>query len=186
MEKIIDTSGSQATKIAITGPESTGKSTLSAMLAAHYNTKWVPEYAREYLEELNQPYSSDDLVKILHGQMKMEDQLIAQANRLLICDTEPLVVKIWHEVRFGKDNETIDAIFQHREYGLYLLTDIDIPWTFDPLREHPDKREYLFNKYLNMLEHMNKRYIIVSGEHGQRMQTAISAIDKYLKQLTIT
>ena len=48
-------------KVAIVGPESSGKTFLAEKLAAHYNCLWVPEYAREYLERLNAPYIQDDV-----------------------------------------------------------------------------------------------------------------------------
>lgn len=74
-------------KIAITGPESTGKSLLAEQLARYYNTVYVPEYAREYIDNLNKPYNFDDILKIAKAQLKNEKLLETKANKILFCDT---------------------------------------------------------------------------------------------------
>ncbi|PIQ21323.1 MAG: ATPase, partial [Cytophagales bacterium CG18_big_fil_WC_8_21_14_2_50_42_9] len=75
-------------KVAITGPESTGKSTLAQQLAAHYNTMWVPEYARTYISELPGRYTAQDVENIARGQLTSY-QLAnwPRANKLLFADT---------------------------------------------------------------------------------------------------
>src|SRR5688572_5177765 len=88
-------------KVCVLGPECTGKTELSKALAAHYQTDWVAEYARAYLGKLGRPYDQADLLKIAHGQLRMEDEWIRDANKLLICDTNLIVIKIWSEVKFG-------------------------------------------------------------------------------------
>ena len=123
------------TKIAIVGPESTGKSTLSHQLARYYNTVWVPEYAREYCEKLSQPCTWDDEINMFKGQLELENSLIQKANKLLICDTTFITVKVWSDYMFGKSpQEVLDEIPRH-PYNLYLLMDIDLPWQEDPLRD---------------------------------------------------
>ena len=88
-------------RISLTGPESAGKSTLAAQLAAHYGTAFVPEFAREYLEKNGPAYALPDLAAIARGQLAAEDAAAAQATRLLFCDTDLLVIKIWAENAFG-------------------------------------------------------------------------------------
>ena len=124
-------------KVAIIGPECTGKSELSRYLAEHFETEWVPEYARAYLDKLMHPYTQDDLLKIAHGQLRLEDEYTMDANNFLICDTNLYVIKIWSMFKYGNCQDEILKTIASRKYDLYLLTYVDIPWQEDPLREHP-------------------------------------------------
>ncbi|WP_254152619.1 AAA family ATPase [Chryseosolibacter indicus] len=167
-------------KIAIIGPECTGKSSLSEMLAKHFNTTWVPEYARSYIENLRGPYQQSDLLKIAHGQLRVEDEWAKDANKVLICDTNLYVIKIWSEVKFGSVDPEIINHIQSRKYDLYLLTYVDIPWEDDPQREHPDKREYLYSLYYNELKQQQVPFVEIKGSFEQRRKNAIQAIEKML------
>ena len=164
-------------KIAIVGPESTGKSTLSQMLADHYQTTWVPEYARTYLEQMDQTYQQEDLLDIAKGQMELEDKLEKEANRVLFCDTNLWVIKIWSEYKYGSCNPWILDQIRQRKYDLHLLTYIDIPWQDDPLREHPDKRQDLFNLYQRELVQSNTNFKIIRGNYQHRLSQAIRIIE---------
>lgn len=165
-------------KIAVIGPECTGKSNLSSFLAQHFKTAWVPEYARGYLDNLTQRYTQYDLLRIAHGQLRIEDEFARDANNLLICDTNLYVIKVWSNVRFGNvDKEILDQIAT-RKYDLYLLTYVDIPWEDDPLREHPDKREQLYEIYLNEMKRQPVPFVEIKGEREQRRKSAIDAIEK--------
>jgi NadR type nicotinamide-nucleotide adenylyltransferase len=175
MEKAIN---STIIRIAIVGPESTGKSVLATELAEHYNTCFVPEYAREYIENLKRPYTLDDIIAISKGQMELEDKMAAKVNNILICDTNLIVTKIWAEHAFKQCPEWITSNLKKRRYALHLLTNIDTPWEFDPQREHPHLREYFFEKYRTELENEKLPYTIISGTGNIRNQQAIEAIDK--------
>lgn len=114
-------------KIAITGPESTGKSWLSSTLAQIFGVPWVPEFAREYLSEMNRPYILEDVIFIAQMQRNAE-KLAAQTNPpILFCDTDMIVCKIWCEVKYGFCPPEIQALRLEDDYNLYLLTDIDLP-----------------------------------------------------------
>ena len=166
--------------IAVTGPESTGKSMLAEQLASHYNTVWVPEYAREYLEKLGHPYEQTDIQKIAQGQLNHEAKLKEQASGFLFCDTEMLVTKIWSEVKYNRcDPWILQAVENHR-YDLYLLCDIDLPWQFDPLREHPDQRQFLFDLYYNELMTRGFPFAVVRGKGYSRLENAIEIIENYV------
>ena len=143
-------------KIAIVGPESTGKSTLAEGLAKHYQTVWVPEYARGYLNKLGRGYDQSDLIKIAHGQLRLEDEWENDAKRFLFCDTNLVVIKIWSDFKYGNCAPEILQRMHERKYDLHLLTNIDLPWEADPQREHPDKRLELFNLYEKDLGHNHK------------------------------
>jgi len=163
-------------KIAIVGPESTGKSELAKGLAAHFETEFVAEIARSYLEKLTRPYNSQDVESIARLQLDAEEQIKSNANGFLFCDTNLLVIKIWMENAFGFCPEWILSSLKINTYDLILLTDIDLPWQPDPLREHPNEREYFFDLYKNELEQSGARFFVVSGFGEVRTQKAIEII----------
>jgi len=165
-------------KVAITGPESTGKSTLACTLATHYKTVWVPEYARNYLNNLNHPYTFEDVEKIAREQIAIEDKLLTNAKNLLICDTELIVIKIWMDYKYHLVPAWINEEIKKRYYDIYLLCDIDIPWEPDPLRENPVLREFFFDWFKKEINDLNGNCIIISGDQEHRSVTATTEIDK--------
>lgn len=159
-------------RIVITGPESTGKSSLAAALAQAYDCAWVPEYAREYLERKGADYVYDDLLQIAKGQIKLEDQIAAShSGPLLFCDTDLYVLKVWSEHKYGTCHEFILQNIAQRHYDAYILCDIDLPWVFDPLREHPEPqmRKYFYHVYLDLLIHSSKPFLAVTGTLQERI-----------------
>ena len=168
----------QVKKIAVIGPECTGKSDLSSFLASHYNTTWVPEYARGYLDNLVRPYTEDDLITIAHGQVRLEEQYARSANEFLICDTNLYVIKVWSNFKFGRCAPEILEKITALHYDLYLLTYVDIPWEADPQREHPAERDELYSIYLNEMKNQPVPFVEIKGEKDLRRKTAIDAIDK--------
>jgi NadR type nicotinamide-nucleotide adenylyltransferase len=170
-------------KIAVVGPESTGKSTMSAYLAAHYHTIWVPEYARGYCEKLTEPPTWQDEINMFYGQLALEAELLPKANKLLICDTTFITVKVWSDQIFGKSpQEVVDELPKH-PYDLYLLLDIDLPWQDDPLRDFPHMREHFMNVWHKELQALNARYVLISGTDEDRYTSAIEAIDAFIGKL---
>ena len=168
-------------KIAIIGPESTGKSTLAEKLAKHFNTDYIPEYSRTYLENFEGQYTENDVVEIAKGQNKLILEEEKKIPEILITDTETIVCKIWVEYVFKHLNETIDEILKQQDFDLYLLCDIDLPWVYDPLRENPnlEERKELFNIYKNTLTKMDVSFEIVRGDDEERVNNAINIINKY-------
>lgn len=167
-------------KVAIIGPECTGKSDLSKYLAEHFKTDWVPEYARNYINNLVRPYEESDLLTIAHGQMRIEDEWTRDANALLICDTNLYVIKVWSDFKFGNSHPEILENIASRTYDLYLLTYVDIPWVEDAQREHPDKREELYELYLHEMKNQTVPFVEIKGGRDQRRQQAVEAISKIL------
>lgn len=165
-------------KIAISGPESTGKSSLAKSLAKHFSCFWVPEYAREYMQSLNREYTSNDIVEICTEQTRREHEFERFSKQILITDSNLLVCKIWHEVKYGKSNSKIEKLYESQKYDLVLLCNIDLPWEDDPLREHPKMRSHLFNLYNKQLKSSKINYKIISGSGLNRIQSAISIINK--------
>lgn len=174
-------------KIVIIGPESTGKSTLSAQLAKHYNTSWVPEYAREYLLQHGTGYSYDDLLTIAKGQLALEERYIEKvspSSKLLFIDTDQYVMKVWCEFVFGKCHPWILDQITKRKYDLYLLCNIDLPWVQDTLREYPDlaPRQQLYTIYKTILMNQPVPWVEISGNYDERLQTAIKAVNDLFAQ----
>lgn len=192
----------QLKKIVILGPESTGKSTLCEQLAAHYKTKWVPEYARAYLQANGKKYFYDDLGKIAKGQTAAEEwavihsaslthnhdsevnsgQFPARAITPLFIDTDLYVIKIWSEFVFNKCENSILTQIAQRTYDLYLLCNTDLPWKADLLREYPDlnTREKIYHYYKDAMVNQHIPWVDISGFYEQRLQKAINAVDRIL------
>jgi NadR type nicotinamide-nucleotide adenylyltransferase len=171
---------SEIKKIAIVGPESTGKSTMSAYLAKHYDTVWVPEFAREYCEKLTVPPTWQDEVNMFYGQLALEEELLPKANKLLICDTTFITVKIWSDYTFGQSPQEVLDKLPVQTYDLYLLLDIDLPWEEDPLRDFPHMREHFMAVWHKELQALNARYIVISGAGPERYERAVKAVEEFL------
>lgn len=170
-------------KIAIVGPESTGKSTITQQLAQHYNTLWVPEYARYYCAALTAPCNLQDEINMFHGQVALEESILAIARKdIIFCDTTFLTVKIWSDEVFAETPEIVLNALPEYHYDLYLLMDIDLPWQEDPLRDFPHKREYFMEVWHKELQALNANYIVIGGlEH--RLQNAVAAVDHFLRPI---
>ncbi len=169
-------------KIAIMGPESTGKSSISKDLADYYKTVWVPEFAREYCKKLDRPATLDDEFEILKGQINLENQYLPFAKELLICDTMFLTVKIYSEYVFGAYPKEFNSYLSSHSYDLFLIMNIDLPWEEDPLREFPMLRDYFMKIHIREIEALKVPYKIISGSGDDRLRNAISYIDSYLKK----
>ena len=185
MEEALRQEPSDILKIVVFGPESTGKTTLARDLAAHYKAPWVPEYAREYLQEKwdreQQTCQAEDLLPIAIGQMRLENALTKQADRLLICDTDLLETKVYSEAYYlGYCDPVLEKYALENQYALYFLTGIDVPWVADDLRDKPEEREEMFAYFKGALEKYNRSFVILNGSRERRLQHAIQHIDKLL------
>jgi NadR type nicotinamide-nucleotide adenylyltransferase len=164
-------------RIALIGPESTGKTTLSKQLADHYKTVWVPEYARVYVESLERPYTQDDIEHCAKKQLETEDEFFPKANQFLFCDTELILAKIWCEDVFKACLLWIEDEIPKRKYDLYLLTWPDLSFKADPVRENPGRREYFFDLYRSELEKRKFNFSIIKGEGKKRFENALKALE---------
>ena len=194
-------------KIAVIGPESTGKTTLCEQLAQCYNTLWCPEFAREYLLTHGMDYDYDDLLYIAKEQVAMEEEYIrmtrgenkslqqqpnslltthhlpaGQAGSLLFIDTDLYVMKVWCEFVFGNCHQWILDQIVSRKYDLYLLCNIDLPWVKDELREYPDleNRAKLYAIYEDIMVNQSVPWVDIRGDNDERLQKAITAVDALL------
>lgn len=163
-------------KIAITGPECSGKTTLSNELATIFKSPLVPEFARNYLSNLNRPYTNEDVELIAKGQLESEKKWLTQATKFIFCDTDLLVIKIWMDVRFKSCPEWISQFLKSTPYTLHLLCKPDLPWVADPQRENPHDRDLLFYLYKKSLDDLQLPYVIIDGIGKTRTEKALQAI----------
>lgn len=177
MEKDLEQRESNLIKIVLVGAESTGKTTLAKQLADHFGTVWVREYLREFSEEKlkneNKSVEKSDNFTIVKNQLTWENEAVEKANRFLFCDTNYVQTMIYSELYFGGVDDFFRECAENLKYDLYLLTDIDVPWEEDGVRDAPLERERHNDFFKKRLEEMNKPFIEISGSEEQRKQKAI-------------
>ncbi|OEK09303.1 nicotinate-nucleotide adenylyltransferase [Flavivirga aquatica] len=178
---------SNCIKVVLFGPESTGKTTLSRQLARHYNSVWVPEYAREYLQNKwnneRKTCEPDDLLLIAAGQIKLENELAKKTDSVLICDTDLLETKVYSEAYYrGSCDPILKKYAEENTYNLYFLTYIDTPWEADDLRDRPENREMMFEFFENELIKNKRPYVLLKGNKNERLETAVMHINRLLER----
>ena len=183
--KLLQQQPSALLRVVVFGPESTGKTTLCKDLAAHYKTLWVPEFARDFLQNKwdtsQEVCTLEDLPTIAQGQMELENAALKKANKVLFCDTNVLVTQIWSETHFdGYCDPKIRAAVNQVHYDLYLLTGIDIPWEADDLRDRPKDRERMFEYFKIKLKEQKIAYKHITGSRENRIYEATTAIDSII------
>lgn len=167
-------------RVCVFGPESTGKSTLARQLADHFHTTFVPEYARTLIESQQGDIHACDMQKIARGQVASEEAIASHADRLLICDTDPLLTTIWSDWLFGTCDEVVTEIARNQDYDLYLLTDVDVPWVADQVRYAPNDREGFLYRCESALRREQRPFVKLSGDWDRRMQTAVNAVEQLM------
>ncbi len=170
-------------RVAVTGPESSGKSDLTVHLAAYFDTSFAAEYARGYLQERGGAYEIDDLQAILKGQMAAESEALASAKNVCFFDTDALVIKVWAAFRFGTVPDAIAQVSLSERYDYYLLCKPDLPWVPDALRESPDQKErnVLFDIYHEKLRASELPYGIICGSGRSRTESAEKLIGRQIQ-----
>ncbi|KAB2814076.1 AAA family ATPase [Phaeocystidibacter luteus] len=166
--------------VVITGPESTGKSTIAKAMASELEAAYVDEMAREYLENLGRSYDESDMHKM--SALQLDSQLTALRSDagILVCDTDLLTFIIWWEVKYGLCPQKWVDLWKSNQPDVYLLMDIDLEWEEDPLREHPTRREELMERYVEKLKTVDTPYHIVSGQGKDRLANAKRALKALL------
>lgn len=170
---------SKTKKIVITGPESTGKSTLTKQLAGHYKVPYISEIARNYVENLKRPYEKNDVIEIARLQIDLEKEIINQKQEFIFLDTDLIITKIWLLHVYNDCPTWIDEYIKSHPAYLHLLCYYDIPWKHDPVRENPELRPYFFNKYLSEIQNYGMNYEIVKGQNNERFKNAVNILSGY-------
>lgn len=170
-------------RIVLTGPESTGKTTLALKLAAYFGAPWVPEYAREYLDKVNREYIEEDLLEIARGQIFRENRIGAGNPPLLFIDTDLITIKVWSDYKYGNTHPWIIDQIQTRSYDHYFLCGTDIPWEPDPQRENPKERDQLYEIYKRELLTHKKNFTELSGNAEDRIKKCIAITKKIQEEI---
>lgn len=168
-------------RICVFGPESTGKSTITQHLVTGYKTVAVPEYGRTYTEMFGPEITPKDMEHIMFGHIASTRALLPKANRVLICDTDPVLSAVWSDLLTGQRDSLFDNY--NDPCDLYLLMDVDIPWVDDGLRYFKDQaqRQDFFERCKRELDRRQLNYNIVRGDGITRIINAINLVNAFLK-----
>lgn len=169
-------------RVAIIGPESTGKSRLAVDLAEHYETVFAAEYARTLVDFQNNEVSFEDSENIARGQISSEDAMAHHANKVLFCDTNLMMTILYCEFIYGKCYPWIREYSERHLYDLYLILDTDVPWVEDPQRGLSDEegRRAFFDRLVEMVQNTGRPYRIINGDWDARFVKACRAVDALL------
>ncbi|MEU9374916.1 AAA family ATPase [Streptomyces sp. NPDC048255] len=194
-----------ARRVVVLGAESTGTTTLSRDLAAHYRarggvwaaTGWVAEYGRRYSEEklaaaraadpaatwADVSFTSAEFPVIARRQDAEEEKAARTGSPVLICDTDSFATGIWHERYLGGRNAEVERTAALTRRDLYLLTDdADVPFEDDGLRDGPHLRPWMTGRFREELEATGRRFLPVRGDRRTRLATAVAAVDGLLAE----
>jgi nicotinamide riboside kinase len=168
-------------KFVITGPESTGKTSIAGQLGLKFSIPVINEFAVDYLKKSGGKYNYTDLLKIARGQIRSEEKLINDINsEYLLCDTDLITIKIWSMVKYKKVNKEILAEIEKRHYDHYILCYPDIEWEYSEFRENPNDRDVLYRLYEEELKFYNKNYSVLTGKGDERIENAYKIFNKML------
>jgi len=169
-------------RIGIIGAESTGKTRLCEDLALHYQTVWVPEFAREYFNDSSiYNYTANDLVTIAKRQVELEEEYEKKARTFLFCDTTLITLKIWAELEFESTPGFIEEHLSKIKYHHYLITNNDLAWVEDDLRQNKFDRDLLLEMNINEVKKLGGTFSLISGKESYRVENAVQIIEA-LKQ----
>lgn len=165
-------------RIAILGAESSGKSTLAAALASHYQTVWVPEFLREFVDVNGRVPEESDQFPIARTQMERENEAAARASQFLFCDTTPMMTALYSRWYWGRVDAQLALLERRHEYAFTLVTAPDSPWEADGLqRESEAVRQTIHEQVLQMLDERAIAYLVVTGSLPQRVLQAARYIN---------
>lgn len=169
-----------AKRVCVLGAESSGTTTLALALAGHFNTAWVPEYGRDYswekLRRNETTWRTPEFVAIAREQQRREEALAREANRVLICDTNAFATRLWHERYLGFFAPEVDEVAETGRCDLYLLTDVNIPFVQDGLRDGEAIREAMHHRFVAELEKQPVPWALVTGTHEERLDHATQLV----------
>jgi len=172
-------------RVCIVGAESSGTTTMAQALAEHYETVWVPEYGREYSQiKMNGDWQqattwhTHEFIDIAREQCRREDAAARIANRVLICDTNAWATRLWHERYMGFGSPEVDEVAAGQRYDLYLLTDVNIPFIQDGIRDGEHIRHDMHRRFEAELARQATPYALLAGTHEERLGVAVGLVDE--------
>lgn len=169
-------------RIVLTGSESVGKTTLAQKLADHFVTNWIPEFAREYLENKPTPMEESDFLPIAKGHLLSEIEACKKANGILFLDTDLLTTKVYLERYYQSEIPWLTKRALGLQYDASLFFDIDIPWEKDKLRDLGEEREEMKLRFLDAMKEAKREFFLIKGDYIERERLAIEYIDQVKAQ----
>ena len=169
-------------KIAVNGPESTGKTALCKELADYFHCNWEPELARSYIENLEREYTFEDVAEIAQLQIKQEkkyENYSSAEDNCIFFDTDLIITKVWFEYKYGIVPDFLTDRLETRFFDFYLLCVPDLPWEYDPVREHGDNRDFFLYWYEKEIIKLKTPYARIEGTGNKRLKNALKAIEKF-------
>ena len=170
-------------RVVVTGSECTGKTTLSQSLSEQLGALWVPEYARTYAESVARPLTKDDVAVIARGQIALEAAGAATAPPIVVQDTDLVSTVVYSRHYYGGCPDWIVAAARHRLAPLYFLSDIDIPWVHDNVRDRPGERHLMDALFRGTLAEFGANTVRLSGLGAHRLHNAMTLIGDWRTRL---
>lgn len=163
-------------RICVTGPESTGKTTLAHRLAAELGVPWAAEGSRLYAERIGRPLTVDDVEPMAREHIALAMEAEAQGSSTIVLDTDLVSTAVYGRYYYGFTSEWIEAKSRERQADLYLLCDVDVPWVPDGIRDRPAQRESIFDKFALELRGRRAHTVVIRGEWDARWAAASEAV----------
>ncbi len=171
--------------IVLTGPESTGKTWLSSLLADEFQTSWCPEYLRIFYDKY-QKLDAQSLKIVAERQIQLENDYLKSNQDLVFLDTNIITLKVYQEHYYHSKPPWFNTLYLPNRYSYYLLCDTSIPWVEDPQRDSPEAREKLYGDFKRNLDQLNVPYTIITGSYGQRLNQAREVVKEIMNKNSIS
>lgn len=164
-------------RVAVTGSECTGKTTLALAIAARFDAPYVPEFCRGYQDAKGAPLVASDVEPIARGQMAEADAAECRATDLVVLDTDLVSTVVYARHYYGACPAWIESACRERRADLYLFCAPDLPWEADGQRDRGDRREEVHGLFATALASVGAEVVSVAGPGLARLEAAVAAVD---------
>ena len=169
-------------RVCVTGPESTGKTTLAEQVALFVGTEWVPEASRIYAERVARDLSVADVEPIAREHIARADaaaeRVAARKGTALVLDTDLLSTVVYAQHYYAFDSPWLDGEERARRADLYLLCDVDVPWVPDGIRDRPAHRDAMFAMFRDAVAERRVQFVVLRGDWDARWKAARTAVQR--------
>ncbi len=175
-------------RICLLGPESSGKSTLTSLLAQTFGSRYISEYGRTYdaVFRRGTGWTDSDFTELARGHAAISHETCKIAGPVVFEDTDLLQTLVWARYLLGHTPEQLHTCLPDwTPADSYLLLAPDTPWVDDGTRYSKDSntRQWFFNELLKLLQTRQLNHEIISGNHwADRSSKAISCCQRIISQ----